>query len=369
MKGLEFPIVGTKTKGVTRKFDLADPKDRKKYFEAKVGEEIKAIKKYLKKNTFVAFFLGKKNSGKGTFSSLLREIFGTEALAMVGVGDLVREVHKNWDSYVKTKEYQDLKRFYRGYISFQTAVERLHGRDTTSLVPTEFILAMLKARLAKIGRKAVFVDGLPRDMDQISYSLFFRDLANYRDDPDFFVMIDIPMSVIDERIKYRVVCPKCNNARNLKLLVTHDIEYDSKTHRFYLMCDNPDCRGVRMVPKEGDDLGISPIKSRLEKDEDILRKVSGLHGIGKILLRNHVPTVETGKYFDSYELTPEYILKWDGNQGKVIVEEKPWTIKDDSGVESCSLLAPAVVVSLLRQLPKVINSPVVNGPKRVVCNT
>ena len=109
-----------------------------------------------------------------------------------------------------------------------------------------------------------------------------------------------------------------------------------------------------MVPKEGDNLGIFPIKARLEKDEDILRKVFGLHGIGRILLRNHVPAVEAGKYFDSYELTPEYILKWDGNRGKVMVEEKPWTIKDDNGVESCSLLAPAVVVSLLKQLPKAI---------------
>ena len=354
MKGLEFPIVGTKTKGVTRKFDLTDPKDRKKYFEAKAGREIVLIRKYLKKSSFMAFLLGKKNSGKGTFSSLLREIFGTEVIATVGVGDLVREVHKNWDSYIKTKEYQDLKRFYRGYISFEEAVERLHGRDTTSLVPTEFILAMLKARLAKIGRKAIFVDGLPRDMDQISYSLFFRDLANYRDDPDFFVMIDIPMSVIDERIKYRVVCPKCNNARSLKLLVTKDIGYDAKLKQFYLLCDNPDCRGMRMVPKEGDDLGISPIKARLEKDEDILRKVSGLHGIDRILLRNHVPTGEVGKYFDSYELAPEHVLKWDGNKGKVTVEEKPWTIKDDNGTQSCSLLAPAVVVSLLKQLPKVI---------------
>lgn len=344
--------MGAKTKGVTKGFDLADPKERKKYFEAKVGEEIRFIKKYLQKNTFMAFFLGKKNSGKGTYSSLLREIFGLEKMVFVGIGDLVREVHKNWDDYVNTKEYQDLKRFYRGYISFDEAVKRLHGRNTTSLVPTEFILAMLKARLAKIGKKAVFIDGLPRDMDQISYSLFFRDLANYRDDPDFFVMIDIPMNVIDERIKYRVVCPKCNSSRNLKLMVTKDIEYGSENGKFYLMCDNPDCQRTRMVPKEGDNLGIEPIKARLEKDEEILRKVFDLHGMPKIMLRNHVPASEAEKYFDDYELTPEYVLRWDGK--KVQVMEKPWLVKDDGGVESYSLMAPAVTVSLLKQLREVL---------------
>lgn len=352
MKGLEFPIVGAKTKGVVKRFDLADPKERKKYFEAKAGDEIRFIKKYLQKNTFMAFFLGKKNSGKGTYSSLLREIFGLERLAFVGVGDLVREVHKNWDGYIKTKECQDLRRYYRGYISFDEAVKRLHGRDTASLVPTEFILAMLKARLTKIGKKAVFIDGLPRDMDQISYSLFFRDLANYREDPDFFVMIDIPMNVIDERIKYRVVCPKCNSSRNLKLMITKDIEYDSQNGKFYLMCDNPDCQGIKMVPKEGDNLGIEPIKGRLEKDEEILRKVFGLYGMPKIMVRNHVPAREAEKYFDDYELTPEYVLSWDGKKAQV--SEKPWLVKDDSGVESYSLMAPAVTVSLLKQLREVL---------------
>ena len=46
MKGLEFPIVGTKVKGVTRKFDLADTKERKAYFEAKAGDEIKQVRRY-----------------------------------------------------------------------------------------------------------------------------------------------------------------------------------------------------------------------------------------------------------------------------------------------------------------------------------
>lgn len=355
MKGLEFPITGTKVRGLIKKFDLARVESRKQYFEAKAGKEIKAISKYLQKKTFFAFLMGKKNSGKGTYSSLLREIFGHEKIATVAVGDLIREIDKNWKTYSKSDEYAQVKKLYRGFISLKEAEDRLRGRSTTALLPSEFILALLKARMAKMGRKAIFLDGIPRDLDQVSYSLFFRDLANYRDDPDMFVMIDIPMSVIDERIKYRVVCPICNSSRNLKLLVTQDIEFDPKTKKFYLLCDNPECKKARMQPKEGDNLGIGPIKSRLEKDEQIMRQVHELHGIPKVFLRNHVPASEVNSYFDNYELTPEYVLSWDSKLSQVTVGEKPWTVKDDNGIKSNSLLAPAVVVSLLKQLYKVLD--------------
>src|SRR5205823_7009319 len=96
----------------------------------------------------------------------------------------------------------------------------------------------------------------------------------------------------DERIKYRVVCPNCKTSRNMKLLVTKDIEYDKETGKFYLLCDNPSCANTRMMPKEGDELGIEPIRSRLEKDDEIIRKVFELHGMDKVLLRNHVPVIE-----------------------------------------------------------------------------
>lgn len=352
MKGLEFPIVGTKTAGLTNGFNLSDRDDRARYFEAKAGKEMAKVKNYLERGTFMAYMVGKKNSGKGTYSNLVSEMFGRDKIAFVGIGDLVREIHSGWDEFAKSDEFAKLRRDYRGFISFEEAVDRLHGRNTSQLLPTEFILSLLKVRLGRFAGKAVFVDGLPRDMDQVSYSLFFRDLANLRDDPDMFVMIDIPLSVIDERIKYRVVCPKCKNSRSLKLLVTKEIDYDQKTGKFYLLCDNPECRGVRMEQKEGDDLGIGPISGRLEKDEEILKKISGLHGVPKILLRNHVPATEAAKYFDDYELTPEFILTWNGK--KVEVKEKPWTVKDDNGVISHSLMAPAVAISLVKQLADVL---------------
>ncbi len=354
MRELEFPIIGTKVEGLTKRFDLSDPDERAKYFQAKVGSEIGQIREYLEGNTFVVYLLGKKNSGKGTYAGMFSEVFGEDKFAHVSVGDLVRQTHENWDTFSKSPKYDELKKLYRGFISFDDAVDAFLGRSTQKLLPTEFILALLKQHIQGLRGKTIFLDGLPRETDQVSYSLFFRDLINYRDDPDMFVLIDIPESVISERIKYRVVCPECNTSRNKKLLITSKIEYDEKEKKFYLHCDNSGCSGPRMVEKEGDDLGIEPIRPRLEKDEEILRAVFALHGIPKILLRNHVPVAEASKYFDSYEITPEYNLVWDKKNKKVKVVEKPWTILDDNGVESYSLLAPPVVVALIKQLAEVL---------------
>jgi len=354
MKGLEFPIIGTKVKGLNRKFDLSSPEERRKYFNAKVGSEIAEIRNFLKKKTFVAYWLGKKNSGKGTYSHLFAEIFGDQKVALVSVGDVVRETHANWKEFVKTKEYERLKSTYRGFISFEDAVDSLLGRTTNKLLPTEFILSLLKVKIEKLRGKTIFIDGLPRELDQVSYSLYFRDLMGYRDDRDVFVLIDIPESVIAERIKTRVVCPVCHDLRSTKLLMSRKVEYDEKEKKFYLVCDNPKCKGARMIQKEGDNLGIDPIRPRLEKDEEILRKAFLLHGVPKVFLRNHVPANEVEKYYDDYEITPEYVLTWDAKKKEVVIGEKPWVVKDDNGVDVHSLLSSPVVVSLIKQLAEVL---------------
>ncbi len=354
MKGLEFPVIGTKVAGLTRKFDLNSPGGRATYFEAKVGTEIEKIKKYLDENTFVAYLIGKKNSGKGTYSQIFTEIFGADKVALVSIGDVVRNVSRDWDNFKKSPKFDRLKKLYRGYISFEDACDALIGRSQSKLLPTEFVLALLKLTIEDLKGKTLFIDGLPRELDQVSYSLYFRDLIGYRDDPDMFVLIDIPESVIDERIKYRVVCPNCKNTRNIKLLITSKYEYDKKEKKFYLLCDSPRCTGgFRMEPKEGDSLGIGPIRERLNKDEEILRKAFELHGVPKILLRNHVAAAEADKYFDDYEITPEYLFELKGDKIEVI--EKPWKVKDDNGVESASLLSAPVMVSMLKQLAEILS--------------
>jgi adenylate kinase family enzyme len=353
MKNLEFPIVGTKVDSLSKKFDLGSPAGRKEYFEAKAGDEIKHIGKFLESNTFIAYFLGKKSSGKGTYSKLIAEIFGEDKTAHVSVGDLVRETD-NWKNFIKTERFARLRKYYRGYVSFEDIQKSLSSRSTEKLLPTEFILALVKAHIDELQGKVIFIDGLPRGMDQVSYSLYFRDIANYRDDPDLFVLIDIPESVIEERMKYRVVCPMCQTSRNTKLLITSKISYDIETKGFYLVCDNPSCKGARMVSKEGDEKGLDPIRSRLDQDEELIKTTFKLYGVPKILLRNHVPVKEAKEYFDNYELTPEYSFSR-GKDGKVKVHEKSWTVKDDNGVECYSLMAPPVVVSFLKQLVEVLD--------------
>ena len=71
---MNFPIFKTKIEGQNQTFNLNDPKERREYFELKAGPEIKKLRDFLKKNTFVAYLLGKKNSGKGTYSKMFAEI-------------------------------------------------------------------------------------------------------------------------------------------------------------------------------------------------------------------------------------------------------------------------------------------------------
>ena len=228
----------------------------------------------------------------------------------------------------------------------------LEGRDTRTLLPTEFILTLVKREIDRLPKKTLFIDGFPRDLNQVSYSLYFRDLINYRDDQDVFVLISIPETIIDERMKNRVVCPICNTPRSLKLLRTKEVGYDPATKEFYLICDNSECKGARMKAKEGDNMGIETIRERLKLDEGLIKRALNLYGIPKILLRNDVPANQAKDLFDDYELTPGYFYQLD-KQGRPEVLEKPWIVKNEQGVDSYSLLAPPVVVSWIKQLVKV----------------
>lgn len=356
-KKVEFPVFKTKVEGLEKKFNLTNPQEQKEYFEAKAGKEIEKLKQYLKENTFIAYLLGKKNAGKGTYSKMFAELVGSDRVNHFSLGDMVRDL----DTVLRDKEQRsDLVAFlesnYRGWVSLEDILSSLENRSTQSLLPTELILTLAKREIAKKEKKAIFIDGFPRNMDQISYSLFFRDLIGYRDDPDFFTLINVPTSVIDERIKWRRICPVDQTSRNLKLLTTPKVGYKEDTKEFYLICDNPDHRDqeVEMVPKEGDELGTAPIKDRLEMDMKLMEQAAALHGVPKILLRNTVP-VETAKdYVDDYEITPEYVYEWSAQAKKVSTQEKPWVIVDDEGISSYSLLPQAVVVSLIKQIVGVL---------------
>ena len=231
-------------------------------------------------------------------------------------------------------------------------------------MPTELILALTKRELGQKAKKAIFIDGFPRELDQVSYSLFFRDLIGYREDPDIFVLIDLPTSVIDARIKHRRICPFCKTSRNFRLLPTSKISYDKGKNEFYLMCDSADClasrdflggdKEVALVQKEGDALGTEPIKDRLALDKKLIEMAFSLYGIPKVLLRNTVPVKDAPESINEYEITPQYDYIWDDKKNKVIVKESPWVIQDDDGIDSYSLLPAPVTVSLIKQIAEVL---------------
>lgn len=349
----DFPIFKTKVDGVTRRFELTDPAERKEYFIQKAGPEIEKIRQYLKEKTFVAYLLGKKNSGKGTYSKLFVEAIGSDRIGHVSVGDLVRDTHAALtDPAERERLITFLKKQYRGFHSIEEILDLIEGRSQSTLVSTDLILALLKYDISRRPRQVLFIDGFPRGLDQVPHAMRLKDLLGYHEDQDFFVFISLPNTVIDERIKYRVICPKCKTPRNLKLLATKEAGYDETKGEYFLKCDNPDCGLERMVTKEGDELGIEPIRARLETDEEIFEHLLGLKGIPQVLLRNAIP-IEKGDLVDEYELTPAYEYERDAT-GTVTVIEKPLVMKDDHGQDCYSLLPAAVTIAMIKQIAAIL---------------
>ena len=116
----EFPIFKTKTPPGSPKFDLADPEARASYFKYKAGPEIAKIKQYLQDRTFVALLLGKKGSGKGTYSKLFAEALESDNVVHLSVGDLVRSVDEEVQNPQKREELVSyLKANYRGFLPIE----------------------------------------------------------------------------------------------------------------------------------------------------------------------------------------------------------------------------------------------------------
>lgn len=350
---MEFPLFKTKIDGLEKKFNFLNPSQEREYFKIKAGKEIEKLKVFLEKNTFIAYLIGKKNSGKGTYAKFVAQLVGPEKIIHLSIGDIVRKAEQELkDSQKREDLLSFLKRYYRGFVSLEDNIKELENREAKKLLSTEFILTLIKREIRKYEKKTLFIDGFPRDFDQISFSLFFRDLFEFRDDPDIFVLVNVPNSVIEERIKWRRICPKCQTPRNLRLLPTRNVGFDEKNKEFYLICDY--C-GERMVKKEFDEFGIEPIKDRLIKDEEIMQKILLLQGVPKIFLRNTVPVDQALQFIDDYEITPQYDFEYSEKEKKVIVKETPWIVKDDFGRDSYSLLVQPVVVSFLHQLVNVLN--------------
>src|SRR4030042_434061 len=102
---MEFPIFRTKMVGKNKKFDLNDPKERAAYFNYKAGDEIKKLRHYINKgNSFIAYLLGKKSSGKGTYAKMMAEVVAPDRMDHFSIGDMIRGVDQELADKNKRKE-------------------------------------------------------------------------------------------------------------------------------------------------------------------------------------------------------------------------------------------------------------------------
>lgn len=333
-------------------YDLYSPTGRRKYFDTRVGKEIKALHKYLKDNTFIGYLLSTKMAGKGSYANQLKEAIGDEYFEVISVGDLVRTAEREYldDGEVKSSLYAYTLQNYRGLMSIDDVFRSLTKRSTSNLsVPTDFVLMLIKREIDRIGHKSIFIDGFPRSIDQVSFSLYLRDLVNYRNDPDCFIFINLPMTVVDVRIKDRIVCPVCRNSRNVEFNPTSIAKLDTVNNEIYFECDNPACidKHIRMERKEGDEKGIELIKDRINTDLDVMDIARQMYGIPKIELSSSLETSNMDEYTFDYERTKSW--KHKVINGKVVSTKQEYVFSEH-GKTYCTVTPPWVVVNFIRYL-------------------
>ncbi len=349
---VDYTWINSKTSN-KQTYDLTDPAQRKLYFNDKAGSEITKLREYMSENSFIAYLMSPKQGGKGTLIDMLKEALGDDLFEVVSVGDLVRNADEEFQREGKKSEvYKYTAANYRGMMSMDEIFTDLVNRSTKDLRPTEFILTLIKREIDRIGRKTIILDGFSRNLDQLSYSLYFRDLINYRNDPDLFILLHIPINLIDARIKDRRVCPHCKASKNQVLNPTKRIEYDKEAEEFYFVCDDVKCNNARLVAKEGDELGIKNIEDRVAQDLGLIANAKKMYGIPKVELYNSIPVSKAKDYAEEYEITPSFSYSLDKN-GKVQIKRGPFTL-EEKGEKYISLLPAATTLQCLKQLVEVL---------------
>lgn len=127
---------------------------------------------------------GPQGSGKGTQANLLRENYGYQVL---GTGDLMRTYASQTDALGKK-------------------IKKLINRG--QLVPDQIIETILSHEVAKLAQdQPKIFDGYPRNLNQAKFldSL----LAKIGRPPALAVYLELPRSVVFERLAQRYVCTDC----------------------------------------------------------------------------------------------------------------------------------------------------------------
>ncbi|MBY8982589.1 MAG: nucleoside monophosphate kinase, partial [Candidatus Lokiarchaeota archaeon] len=114
--------------------------------------------------------LGLPGSGKGTFSSQIKEVIPD--IVHVSTGDIFREnIKNNTPLGLKAKEFMD-----RG-----------------ALVPDEITNNMIKNRLDELVNQSWILDGFPRNIKQTKYLSDFTEI-------DLVLLLSVDIEIIKKRI-------------------------------------------------------------------------------------------------------------------------------------------------------------------------
>ncbi len=139
---------------------------------------------------------GPPGSGKGTYSSRLKEIFGVEKIA---TGDIFRE---------EIKKGSELGKKVEKYVK--------EGK----LVPDEIVIEVVKERIK--GLEKFILDGFPRTVNQAKELLKLTKI-------DAIIKLNIHEEILVEKMLGRRICsnPKCDGNYNIANIhkVVEGIEY------------------------------------------------------------------------------------------------------------------------------------------------
>ncbi len=204
--------------------------------------------------------LGPQASGKGTQARILADKYKLFYLEM---GGILRKAAKEKTPLGKAID------------------EKINKKG--ELVSNDIVIRVVGKELKKLDREqGIVTDGIPRKTSQIE--LFENILENVNRQLDLVIFINIPESIIHERITKRRVCEKCKNIYRLSEVAKFK-KIDNQ--RF---C--PECGGL-IIHRE-DDKPVK-IKRRLEiynqetlpvidfyRDKGILKEVDGSGSVEEV---------------------------------------------------------------------------------------
>jgi len=135
-----------------------------------------------------AIIFGAPGAGKGTYASRLQAKLGVDVIAM---GDIFREL---------IKQDSDLGRKVKGFV------------EKGALVPDDVVVEVLKDHLSKIpAGKGFILDGYPRTLDQAQKLDTVTPI-------EVIILLDVPDTIIIERLSSRRICRKCGEVYNVRFL-------------------------------------------------------------------------------------------------------------------------------------------------------